>query len=141
MDQRHEEPKCEQSRVSDSVSPFPPSIHIIKDSEDEDAGESKSERPTVDGVAYPFKLGTHLREDNANASTITLKSQAGISTPNITETNEVLDEAPSAARTDSRSDAGAKVDSHAQNMDRAEFADAEAKRPKIERFTTAAEEL
>ena len=38
---------------------------------------SSPDRPTSDGVAFPFKLGRHLGDEGVNASTITLESQAG----------------------------------------------------------------
>ncbi len=38
-------------------------------------------RPKSEGIAFPFKLSTHLVDDGRNASTITLESQAGVVTP------------------------------------------------------------
>jgi len=35
-------------------------------------------RPSAGGVAYPFKLGTHLTSDGRSASTITLEDEAGV---------------------------------------------------------------
>ena len=42
---------------------------------------SSPNRPTADGVAFPFKLSSHLVEDDRNASTVTLESQAGVVSP------------------------------------------------------------
>ena len=42
---------------------------------------SSPNRPTAGGVAFPFKLSSHLVEDDRNASTVTLESQAGVVSP------------------------------------------------------------
>ena len=42
---------------------------------------SSPDRPTSDGVAFPFKLGRHLGGEGINASTVTLESQVGIVGP------------------------------------------------------------
>ncbi|KAL2044698.1 hypothetical protein N7G274_002472 [Stereocaulon virgatum] len=63
---------------------------------------SISKRPTAGGVAYPFKLSSHLTETSRNASTVTLQSQAGIVSPKVEEevkhlgenTNTTTGEAP-----------------------------------------------
>lgn len=52
-------------------------------------------RPSAGGKAFPFKLGTHLRNDTDNASTITLASYGGVVTPKGDETGKQLGEYPS----------------------------------------------
>lgn len=43
---------------------------------------SPGDRPSAGtGKAFPFKLGRHLTDGDANASTVTLTSQAGVVTP------------------------------------------------------------
>ena len=53
---------------------------------------SSPNRPTADGVAFPFKLSSHLVEDDRNASTVTLESQAGVVTPKGDEAGKQLGE-------------------------------------------------
>ena len=53
---------------------------------------SISKRPTAGGVAYPFKLSTHLTETSRNASTVTLQSQPGIVSPKVGEEENQLGE-------------------------------------------------
>lgn len=140
---RHEQQEREEKIPTRSVSRSPPLIHVTHDNEDfmEKAGESTSERPAAGGVVFPFKLSTHLRDDNANASTITLKSQADISAPKVVETREVFDAAPSAVGAGSKSEVIGVNTKATQNIDQVESADSEAKRPEMERFVTAAEVL
>lgn len=138
-----EEPQNhKEAKASDLVS-SPPSIHLISDNENftERADGPTTNRPTLGGVAYPFKLGTHLRDDNTNASTITLKSQVGISTPK----NELLpDDVASTARVGLGSEAvraSIEVNPQDRNTEQAESLDNQAKRPEVERFVTASEGL
>ncbi len=53
---------------------------------------SSPNRPTADGVAFPFKLGSHLVENGRNASTVTLESQAGVVSPQSDEAGKQLGE-------------------------------------------------
>ena len=53
---------------------------------------SSPNRPTADGVAFPFKLSSHLVENARNASTVTLESQAGVVTPKGDEAGKQLGE-------------------------------------------------
>ena len=53
---------------------------------------SSPNRPTAGGVAFPFKLGSHLVENGRNASTVTLESQAGVVSPQGDEAVKQLDE-------------------------------------------------
>lgn len=55
---------------------------------DQDASESlgpNAGRPKSEGIAFPFKLSTHLVDGDRNASTLTLESQAGIVSPQSDE--------------------------------------------------------
>ena len=55
--------------------------------------KSKSpNRPTAGGVAFPFKLSSHLVENGRNASTVTLESQAGVVSPKCDEEGKQLGE-------------------------------------------------
>lgn len=49
-------------------------------------------RPTAGGVAFPFKLSSHLVENGRNASTVTLESQAGVVSPKCDEEGKQLGE-------------------------------------------------
>ena len=49
-------------------------------------------RPSQGNKAFPFKLGTHLMNSGANASTVTLMSQAAAGTPNGDEQGKQLGE-------------------------------------------------
>ena len=49
-------------------------------------------RPTAGGVAFPFKLSSHLVENGRNASTVTLESQAGVVSPKGDEEGKQLGE-------------------------------------------------
>ena len=51
-----------------------------------------SNRPTAGGVAFPFKLGTHLAEPSWNASVVTLQSQAGVVSPQNEDNGKQLRE-------------------------------------------------
>ena len=51
-----------------------------------------SKRPTAGGVAYPFKLSSHLIETSRNASTVTLQSQPGIVSLKVEEEEKQLGE-------------------------------------------------
>lgn len=52
---------------------------------------SPGERPSAGpGKAFPFKLGRHLRDQDANASTVTLASQAGVVGPKGDEQSKQL---------------------------------------------------
>ena len=53
---------------------------------------SSPNRPTAGGVAFPFKLGSHLVENGRNASTVTLESQAGVVSPRGDEAGRQLHE-------------------------------------------------
>ena len=53
---------------------------------------SSPNRPTAGGVAFPFKLGSHLVENGRNASTVTLESQAGVVSPRGDEVGKQLDQ-------------------------------------------------
>ena len=53
---------------------------------------SSPNRPTAGGVAFPFKLGSHLVENGRNASTVTLESQAGVVSPRGDEVGKQLAE-------------------------------------------------
>ena len=67
---------------SDSLAP---PVIVSDHSEHHDRGvvvqATSPKRPIADGKAYPFKLGSHLTGDGANASTVTLQSQVGTVTP------------------------------------------------------------
>lgn len=146
LDHHHSSRNQEEKKDSTLLSPSPPSVHITYNNEEhiENTTQLTSGRPREGGVAYPFKLGTHLRDNDANASTITLKSQAGVSTPKDPKANEPLDKSPLAFEATLRSEsvgASPKVDSQLQDADQPETADRGMKRPDLERFVTAAEEL
>lgn len=137
LDHHHNSsPKQEEKMDSKLLSPSP-SPHITYNSEGhiENTTQLTSGRPKEGGVAYPFKLGTHLRDNDANASTITLKSQAGVSTPKDPKTNETLEKTPLAFEATSRSG------SVSQNADQLEIPDRGMNRPELERFVTATEKL
>ena len=52
---------------------------------------SLTSRPAAGpGKAFPFKLGTHLTDDGLNASTITLDSETGVTSPKGDETGKEL---------------------------------------------------
>ena len=52
---------------------------------------SPGERPSAGpGKAFPFKLGSHLADQDVNASTVTLASHAGVVSPNGDEENKQL---------------------------------------------------
>ena len=53
---------------------------------------SSPKRPTAGGIAFPFKLGSHLVENGRNASTVTLESQAGVVSPQGHEAEKQLGE-------------------------------------------------
>lgn len=53
---------------------------------------SSPNRPTAGGVAFPFKLSSHLVENGRNASTVTLESQAGVVSPQGDEAGKQLHE-------------------------------------------------
>ena len=54
------------------------------------SSSNDSARPSAGGRAFPFKLGTHVRDDGRNASTITLMSQGGAITPKGDERGKQL---------------------------------------------------
>lgn len=45
-------------------------------------------RPSAGGQAFPFKLGTHVKDDGRSASVTTLTSHAGVVSPKPSEINE-----------------------------------------------------
>ena len=53
---------------------------------------SSPNRPTAGGVAFPFKLSSHLVENGRNASTVTLESQAGVVSPQGDDAGKQLHE-------------------------------------------------
>ena len=53
---------------------------------------SNPNRPTAGGVAFPFKLSSHLVENGRNASTVTLESQAGVVSPQGDDAGKQLHE-------------------------------------------------
>lgn len=93
-------------------------------------------RPKADGIAFPFKLGKSLGEAHANASMITLKSEATATSTPVAEAGE--DEKGLGSST---APANAAVEEiKAQNGELSNSA-AIPERPQPERFETAREEL
>lgn len=84
----------ESKQLGDSITSSPPD----RNSENATAvplPASPGERPSAGpGKAFPFKLGRHLGEEGANASTVTLTSQAGVVSPKVDETSKQLDDSP-----------------------------------------------
>ena len=80
----------EGTQLSDSITTSPP------DQSSENATTiplpaSPGERPSAGpGKAFPFKLGRHLGDEGANASTVTLTSQAGVVSPSVEGTGKQL---------------------------------------------------
>ncbi|KAL8767075.1 MAG: hypothetical protein Q9209_006302 [Squamulea sp. 1 TL-2023] len=76
------QPQSSPSLPSTTGSPLPsPSVtEDLTAPVDSIAGTATHNRPATNGKAFPFKLGTTLQYDGANASTLTLKS-VGLATP------------------------------------------------------------
>ena len=88
-------------------------------------------RPAADGKLFPFKLGKKLGDEGVNASTVTLKSFAGVLTPKGNEKGKQLGEPVGGTMNGNRDLDGAHVGD----------AQSELRRPDIERFETAREDL
>lgn len=74
--------------ITSDLNTLSPSVLISDHSTTEPNGLAASQclspnanRPKSEGVAFPFKLGTHLIDSGVNASTVTLQSQAGVVSP------------------------------------------------------------
>lgn len=87
LDRRQEEKSPTNGMASDP-NHLAPSVVVSDHSTTEPKGQAASQylspnanRPKSDGIAFPFKLSTHLVDDGRNASTVTLQSQAGVVTP------------------------------------------------------------
>lgn len=90
-----------------------PSVFISDHSTTEPNGLAASQslspnanRPKSEGVAFPFKLSTHLVDDGRYASTVTLQSQAGVVSPKGDEKYRQLGEAMPKETEDERQAAG-----------------------------------
>ena len=106
---------------------------------------SSPNRPTSDGVAFPFKLGRHLGDKRVNASTVTLESQAGIegTKANAEVVNEVSTE--QMQNKNERAERDVEIGEVQRESNRyvgqgeSKTETATPERPGVERFVTASE--
>ena len=89
---------------------------------------ARQNRPAAGGKLFPFKLGRRLGDDGANTSTVTLTSQAGVVTPKGDQGFRQLGTTSVGIGAYDASGTGAEHESS-------------GRRPDIERFQTAKEEL
>lgn len=75
-----------------TITSSPPSPQEIPTNGHAASSPTSTNRPTAGGVAFPFKLGTHLNDNGRNASVVTLQSQAGVVTPKGDEKGRQLGE-------------------------------------------------
>lgn len=135
------------AKFSDDSEVPSPAINVAHDDKKIVANTSKppSNRPTAGAVAFPFKLGTHLQDDNANASTITLKSHAGVSSPKGNEPTEKGGIRFPAGESSTKPEEAdrSSANSHTRNSDESQtqVESPMEKRPDMERFVTASEGL
>lgn len=80
----------ERTQLGDSITSSPPD-HNSENATTVPLPASPGERPSAGpGKAFPFKLGRHLGDEVANASTLTLTSEAGVVPPRAEETGKQL---------------------------------------------------
>lgn len=80
----------ERTQLGDSITSSPPD-HNSENATIVPLPASPGERPSAGpGKAFPFKLGRHLGDEVANASTLTLTSEAGVVPPRAEETGKQL---------------------------------------------------
>ncbi len=104
---------------------------------------SDSHRPTADGVAFPFKLGTHLNADNA--SNVTLTSQAGVVTPKGNEVGKQLGDGVQSSPLKNAISSACAAEGESLSWEvgggGSGGLSVGLKRPEMERFETAREDL
>ena len=80
----------ESKQLGDSITSSPPDQNL-ENAIAVPLPASPGKRPSAaPGKAFPFKLGRHLGDEGANASTVTLTSQAGVVSPKADETGKQL---------------------------------------------------
>lgn len=96
---RRQQEKSSANGMASNPDHLAPSVIVSNHWTTEPNGQSASQssssnanRPKSEGIAFPFKLSTHLVEDGRNASTVTLESQAGVVTPQGDEKGRQLGE-------------------------------------------------
>ena len=131
------------SLLSPYLSPSTQSSHDRSKAGLAPAETSDSNRPTAGGIAFPFKLGTHPNADNA--SVVTLTSQAGVLTPKGNEVGKQLANGLPQSPLKHRffPALGAEGEALYSEGDKEESKTLMpvTKRPEIERFETAKEDL
>lgn len=74
------------------ITSSPPTPEESTHTETTGVSPTTTNRPTAGGIAFPFKLGTHLNDNGRNASVVTLQSQAGVVAPQGDERGRQLGE-------------------------------------------------